>query len=95
MLAYETAYLKANYQAEFMAALLTSIMDDTDKVALYCEECRRLWAKSAAPEVNSSAVDFSVDNGQIRFGLRLLRTSGEGLRRLWSGSERKAVCFNL
>ena len=36
MLAYETAYLKANYQAEFMAALLTSIMDDTDKVALYC-----------------------------------------------------------
>jgi len=78
MLAYETAYLKANYQAEFMAALLTSIMDDTDKVALYCEECRRLGLKVLPPEVNSSAVDFSVDNGQIRFGLAAIKNVGRG-----------------
>ncbi len=76
MLAYETAYLKANYRAEFMAALLTSIMDDTDKVALYCEECRRLGLKVLPPDVNFSEVNFSVDNGRIRFGLAAIKNAG-------------------
>ena len=76
MLAYETAYLKANWQPEFMAALMTSVMDDTDKVALYCEECKRLGLKVLPPDVNSSAVNFSVENGQIRFGLAAVKNVG-------------------
>lgn len=76
MLAYETAYLKANYQPEFMAALLTSVMDDTDKVALYAEECRRMGLSLLPPDVNFSEVDFSVEQGQIRFGLAAIRNAG-------------------
>ncbi|HKM40196.1 MAG TPA: DNA polymerase III subunit alpha [bacterium] len=77
MLAYETAYLKANRQPEFMAALMTSIMDDTDKVALYCEECRRLGLKVLPPDINASSVNFSVDDGKIRFGLAAIKNVGQ------------------
>lgn len=76
VLAYQTAYLKAHYPAEYMAALLTSIMEDSDKVALYCEECRRLGLEVLPPDVNRSQVDFTVDAGRIRFGLAAVKNAG-------------------
>lgn len=76
LLAYQTAYLKAHYPAEYMAALLTSIMEDSDKVALYCEECRRLGLAVLPPDVNRSQVDFTVDAGGIRFGLAAIKNAG-------------------
>ncbi|MDK2960488.1 MAG: polymerase subunit alpha [Bacillota bacterium] len=76
LLAYQTAYLKAHYPAEYMAALLSSVMEDSDKVALYVEECRRLGLKVLPPDVNRSQVDFSVDEGGIRFGLAAIKNAG-------------------
>ena len=67
--AYQTAYLKAHYPAEFMAAQLTSIMDDKDKVAAYVQECRRMAIEVLRPEVNASQAEFTVEAGKIRFGL--------------------------
>jgi len=67
--AYQTAYLKAHYPAEFMAAQLTSIMDDKDKVAAYVQESRRMGIDVLPPDVNASQAGFSVEDGKIRFGL--------------------------
>jgi DNA polymerase-3 subunit alpha len=67
--AYQTAYLKAHYPAEFMAAQLTSIMDNKDKVALYVQECRRMGIEVLPPDVNASEPGFTVEDGKIRFGL--------------------------
>ncbi|NLY51229.1 MAG: DNA polymerase III subunit alpha [Firmicutes bacterium] len=76
LLAYQTAYLKAHYPAEYMAALLTSIMDDSDKVALYAEDCRRQGLTVLPPDVNRSQINFSVENGRIRFGLAAVKNAG-------------------
>ncbi len=76
--AWQTAYLKANYPAEFMAAMLTSIMDNTDKVSIYIEQCRRMGIKILPPDINASQISFSVDNGAIRFGLAAIKNVGEG-----------------
>lgn len=67
--AYQTAYLKAHYPAEFMAAQLTSIMDDKDKVAAYVQECRRMGMTVLRPDVNAGRAEFTVEQGKIRFGL--------------------------
>ena len=67
--AYQTAYLKAHYAPEFMAAQLTSIMDDKDKVAAYVQECRRMGIEVLPPDVNQSQAGFTVTDGGIRFGL--------------------------
>lgn len=77
MVAYQTAYLKAHYPVEFMAALLTSVMGSTDKVALYIEECRRLGIKVLPPDINESTSRFAVVGGQIRFGLSAVKNVGE------------------
>jgi DNA polymerase-3 subunit alpha len=71
--AYQTAYLKTHYPAEFMAAQLTSIMDDKDKVASYVQECRRMGIEVLAPDVNASQVGFSVEEGKVRFGLAAVK----------------------
>ncbi|MCJ7749488.1 MAG: DNA polymerase III subunit alpha, partial [Armatimonadetes bacterium] len=71
--AYQTAYLKAHYPAEFMAAQLTSIMDDKDKVAAYVQESRRMGIEVLAPDVNASVVAFTVEEGKIRFGLAAVK----------------------
>jgi len=76
--AYQTAYLKANYPAEFMCALLTSESGNLDKSALYVEECRRLGVEVLAPDVNKSLGGFTVENGNIRFGLGAIKNVGEG-----------------
>ncbi|MDD2421962.1 MAG: DNA polymerase III subunit alpha, partial [Heliobacteriaceae bacterium] len=78
LIAYQTAYLKAHYPAEFMAALLTSVADTTDKVAQYIEECRRLGLPVLPPDINESAMDFTVVTGpRIRFGLAAVKNVGK------------------
>ncbi|HAG10914.1 MAG TPA: DNA polymerase III subunit alpha [Desulfotomaculum sp.] len=78
LVAYQTAFLKANYPAEYMAALLTSIRDNTDKVAAYIEECRRMKIEVLPPDVNESDRDFTVVGGKIRFGLAAVKNVGAG-----------------
>ncbi len=75
---YQTAYLKAHYPIEFMAALLTSEMGNTDKVVRYINECRELSIKVLPPDVNESVKDFSVTQDGIRFGLAAIKNVGEG-----------------
>ena len=67
--AYQTAYLKTHYAPEFMAAQLTSIMDDKDKVSAYVQECRRMGVDVLPPDVAASDAAFTVEDGKIRFGL--------------------------
>lgn len=76
--AWQTAYLKAHYPAEFMAAMLTSVKDNNDKVSVYIEQTRRMGIEILAPDINASQVDFSVDHGAIRFGLAAIKNVGEG-----------------
>jgi DNA polymerase-3 subunit alpha len=76
LVSYWTAYLKANYPAEYMAALLTSIAGDKDKSALYLAECRRMGIKVLPPDVNASAADFTAVGRDIRFGLSAIRNVG-------------------
>ena len=76
LIGYWTAYLKANYQAEYMAALLTSVGDNKDKSAVYLSECRRLGAKVLPPDVNESTLQFSAVGTDIRFGLGAIRNVG-------------------
>src|SRR5438874_2059804 len=76
MIAYWTAYLKANYPAEYMAALLTSVRDDKDKSAIYLAECRRMGIKVLPPCVNSSDANFTPIGTDIRFGLSAVRNVG-------------------
>ncbi|MFI6871493.1 DNA polymerase III subunit alpha [Nocardia sp. NPDC050406] len=74
---YWTAYLKANYPAEFMAALLTSVGDDKDKSATYLADCRKRGIRVLPPDVNESGADFSCVGPDIRFGLGAVRNIGE------------------
>jgi DNA polymerase III subunit alpha len=77
LVAYQTAYFKANYPVEFMAALLTSEMGDTDKIVKYIEECRFMGLTVSPPDINVSAVQFSVAADTIRFGLAAIKNVGE------------------
>ncbi|MHB2022391.1 MAG: DNA polymerase III subunit alpha, partial [Mycobacteriales bacterium] len=79
LVSYWTAYLKARYPAQYMAALLTSVKDDKDKTAIYLHECRRMGIKVAPPDVNESEADFTPRGGEIRFGLAAIRNVGEGV----------------
>jgi len=76
LVSYWTAYLKANYPAEYMAALLTSVRDDKDKSALYLNECRRMGIRVLPPDVNSSDADFTPRGTDIVFGLSAIRNVG-------------------
>ncbi|OLB41642.1 MAG: DNA polymerase III subunit alpha [Candidatus Rokubacteria bacterium 13_1_20CM_2_68_19] len=77
LVAYQTAYFKANYPVEFMAALLTSEMGDTDKIVKYIDECRAMDLRVQPPDVNVSAVQFSVAGDTICFGLAAIKNVGE------------------
>ncbi|MFP5219903.1 MAG: DNA polymerase III subunit alpha, partial [Actinomycetes bacterium] len=79
LVSFWTAYLKANYPAEYMAALLTSVKDDKDKSALYLAECRRMGIKVLPPDVNESDADFTPRGTDIRFGLTAIRNVGENV----------------
>ncbi|GAB3205876.1 DNA polymerase III subunit alpha [Marinactinospora thermotolerans] len=77
LVSYWTAYLKANYPAEYMAAVLTSVGDDKDKSALYLNECRRMGIKVLPPDVNESDSTFTPrGTDEIRFGLSAIRNVG-------------------
>ncbi len=75
---YHTAYLKAHYPTQFMAALLTIEMGNTDKMVGYLTECRDMGIKVLPPDVNESLKDFAVAEGGIRFGLAAIKNVGEG-----------------
>ncbi len=76
LVSYWTAFLKANFPAEYMAALLTSVKDDKDKSAIYLNECRRMGIKVLPPDVNDSDFDFTPRGTDIRFGLSAIRNVG-------------------
>ena len=76
LVSYWTAFLKANYPAEYMAALLTSVKDDKDKMAIYLNECRRMKIQVLPPDVNESEANFTPVGTDIRFGLTAIRNVG-------------------
>jgi DNA polymerase-3 subunit alpha len=78
LVAYQTAYLKANYPVEWFAAVLSTIAADTDKVVGVVGECRRLGVSVLPPDVNASELEFRVESGGIRFGLGAVKNVGEG-----------------
>jgi DNA polymerase-3 subunit alpha len=81
IVAYQTAWMKWKYPREFMAALLTSVLDNSNKVAGYMEECSRLGIQVLPPHVNESDLGFTVSGEHIRFGLLAVRNLGRGLIR--------------
>ncbi len=76
LIAYQTAYLKAHYPAEFMSALLSANMGDTDKIVKYIADCREMGIKVLPPDINRSSMDFTVSGDTIRFGLRAVKNVG-------------------
>ena len=79
VISFWTAYLKANFPTEYMAALLTSVRDDKDKSALYLNECRRMGIKVLPPDVNESDAEYTPRGSDIRFGLAAIRNVGENV----------------
>ena len=79
LVAYQTAYLKAHYPAEYLAALLTATKTNKDRTAVYLNECRQMGLEVLVPDVNESESDFTVHDGRIRFGLSAVRNVGEGV----------------
>ena len=80
LIAYQTAYLKAHYPAAFMAALMTSDFDDTERLTIEMSECQYMGIEVLPPDVNESFVEFAVvpDKNQIRFGMRAVKNIGQG-----------------
>lgn len=94
--AWQTAYLKAHYRAELMAATMTSILNDTSKVSYYISECRRHGVRILAPDVNASQVVFSVENGAIRTGLSVIRNlSDTAIREIVANREKNGPFVSL
>lgn len=79
VVAYQTAYLKYYYPVEFMAALMTSVKDNTGKVLSYTMNCRQMGIEILGPDVNEGVSAFSVSDGKIRFGLSAIKGIGEGV----------------
>lgn len=76
ILGYETAYLKAHYSVEFMAALMTSVMGNTSKIAQYIQDCKRMEIEILPPDINKSFTSFTVEGNKIRFGLAAVKNVG-------------------
>jgi len=91
MIAYQTAYLKAHYPECFMAALLTSDLDDIDRIAIEIDDCERMGLKVLPPDINESFVDFGVvkESGNIRFGLAAIKGIGETPGRIITRERKK------
>jgi len=77
LLAYQTAFLKANYPAEYLSACLTAVKRDKDRTAIFLSEAREMNVKVNTPDINLSSEDFSVNNGEILFGLSAIRNVGD------------------
>ena len=82
VIAYQTAYLKAHFPVQFMAALLTSVIDNTDKVAYYINECRHMGIKVLPPDINESYEAFTVVADKIRFGLTAVKNVGQNVAKV-------------
>ena len=78
VIGYQTAWLKVHYPVEFMAALLTSVMDNTDKVAEYIGECKKMNIALLPPDINEGFGHFSVSDKRIRFGFNAIKNVGRG-----------------
>ncbi|AYO57781.1 DNA polymerase III subunit alpha [Chryseobacterium sp. 6424] len=79
LIAYQTAYLKANYPAEYMASVMTNNLNNTKQITMFMEDCKSMGVDVLGPAVNESQYEFSVnDRGQIRFGLGAIKGIGEG-----------------
>ncbi|MFI5755288.1 DNA polymerase III subunit alpha [Streptomyces sp. NPDC051569] len=79
LVSYWTAYLKANFPAEYMAALLTSVADDKDKAAIYLADARKNGVNVLPPDVNESVAEFTAVGEDVRFGLKSVRNVGDGV----------------
>ena len=79
---YQTAWLKANYPVQYLAAVLTSVKTNLDKAAVYLNECRQLDIPVLVPDINRSESDFACEENAIRFGLSAVRNVGEGVASL-------------
>jgi len=79
VIAYQTAWLKAHYPIEFMAALMTSVMDNTDKLKEYIYACREMGIEILSPDINEGFASFSVSNGKIRYGLAAIKNVGRAM----------------
>ncbi len=77
--AFQTAYLKCHYKPEYMAALISSVLDSTDKTVKYINECKRMGVRILPPNINASLSGFTVENGSIRVGLLAIRNLGNNL----------------
>ncbi|MCF8045049.1 MAG: DNA polymerase III subunit alpha [Desulfarculaceae bacterium] len=77
LISYQTAYLKAHFPVEFIAALMTSEMNNTDNILKYLDECKTHDIEILPPDINESAANFSVDNNRIRYGLAAVKNVGE------------------
>ena len=77
LIAYRTAWLKANHPCEYMAALISSVMNTKDRVPFYVNACHELGIEVLPPDVNDSRIDFAVVEGQIRFGLNAVKNVGD------------------
>ena len=93
LVSYWTAYLKANYPAEYMAALLTSVGDDKDKSALYLGECRRMKITVLPPDVNSSIGFYAAVGDDIRFGMAAIRNVGHNVVEAIVGARKEKGAF--
>jgi DNA polymerase III subunit alpha len=78
VLAYQTAYLKTHFAAEYMASLLTSVMDKIDKTSFYIDDCKNVGLKVLPPDINKSGVVFSAEKSTIRYGLAAIKNVGVG-----------------
>nr|MYS80810.1 hypothetical protein [Streptomyces sp. SID5474] len=79
LVSYQTAYLKANFPAEYMAALLTSVGDEKDKMGMYLADARSAGIRVLSPDVNESVADFTAVGSDVRFGLRAIRNVGDNV----------------
>ncbi|ALG85130.1 DNA polymerase III subunit alpha [Gordonia phthalatica] len=96
LVSFWTAYLKANYPAEYMAGLLTSVGDDKDKAAIYLADCRKMGITVLPPDVNASRADFAAVGEDIRFGLAAIRNVGTGVvSSIISAREEKGAFANF
>ena len=95
IVAYQTAYLKCHYTKEYMAAILTSILDNADKVSEYIGECQRLRIRILPPDINESGEGFTVSGDYIRFGLLAIKNLGRGFIKglLMSAKKRQLFSF--
>ena len=95
LIAYRTAWLKANHPCEYMAALISSVMNTKDRVPIYVNACDEMGIEVLPPDVNSSAVDFAVVEGKIRFGLNAVKNVGETAARRDRGCARRGRSVRL